>query len=80
VAIARLGLWWLWFWNVRRLLLSFVRPSPVPRDLILAELFGSIVGALRYSKARARAQEILETFGPQQAGAAVNGRMIPLDQ
>ena len=80
VAIARLGLWWLWFWNVRRLLVSFVRPSPVPRDLILAELLGSIVGALRYSKARARAREIFETFGPQQVGTSANGATIPIVQ
>jgi glycosyltransferase involved in cell wall biosynthesis len=68
-AIVRLALRWLWFWNVRRLLISFVDPGRFPRDLILAELYGSMVGALRYRRARARAREILHAFGPQQSAA-----------
>ena len=64
-AIVRFALWWFWFWNVRRLLVSFLRPRRFPRDLILAELGGSVVGTLRYRRARARAQRILNTFGPQ---------------
>lgn len=47
-AVIRLGLWWLWWWNLRRLLRSIVRPGPVPRRLMLAELKGSFVGLFRY--------------------------------
>jgi GT2 family glycosyltransferase len=47
-----LGLWWLWYGNLRRLFLSLVRPGYFPRDLILAELRGSLVGLTRYQQAR----------------------------
>ena len=40
----RLGLWWLWWWNIRRWLISLGDPDRFPRDLIVAELWGSLVG------------------------------------
>ena len=49
-ALARLGAWWFWSWSLRRLGRSFVSPSSFPRDLILAELLGSITGLRRYSR------------------------------
>lgn len=49
-ALARLGLWWFWYWSLRRLARSFIHPSSFPRDLILAELLGSIIGLRRYSR------------------------------
>lgn len=55
-AIVRLGVWWLWWWNLRRLLLSLVRTPAVPRRLMLAELRGSLVGLRRY-KGAVRAAE-----------------------
>jgi GT2 family glycosyltransferase len=51
LAIIRLGARWFWWWNLRRLARSFV-DSSFPRDLILAELRGSIAGLTRYSEAR----------------------------
>jgi glycosyltransferase involved in cell wall biosynthesis len=53
-ALARFGAWWLWSWNLRRLARGFVTPSLFPRDLILAELKGSIAGLRRYQPAAAR--------------------------
>ncbi len=47
-----LGGWWLWYWNIRRLLTSFLKPGKFPRDLIVAELSGSFVGLTRYFRAR----------------------------
>ncbi len=58
LACLRLGLWWLWWWNIRRLLISLVRPGRYPRDLILAELRGSLVGPGRYLRARRTAARI----------------------
>jgi GT2 family glycosyltransferase len=49
-ALARLGAWWLWWWNLRRMLRSFVHPSAFPRDLIRAELAGSLQGLRRYQQ------------------------------
>lgn len=46
--VIRLGVWWLWWWNLRRLIRSWVRPGPVPRRLMLAELKGSCIGVFRY--------------------------------
>jgi GT2 family glycosyltransferase len=63
-AIIRLGLWWLWWWNIRRLLISYVHPARFPRDLLVAELRGSFIGLGRYQKARRIAARIARQFGP----------------
>jgi hypothetical protein len=47
-----LGLWWLWWWNVRRLLIFLRHPDRFPRDLLVAELWGSLRGLGRYPQAR----------------------------
>jgi len=52
IAIARFGLWWFWWWSIRRLLLSVYYPIRLPRNLIWAELTGSIIGLGRYLKAK----------------------------
>ncbi|HKK17056.1 MAG TPA: glycosyltransferase [Opitutales bacterium] len=62
--IIRFGLWWLWWWDVRRLLIGFARPARMPRDLILAELYGAFTGLTRYRKARKSAAEIEAAHGP----------------
>lgn len=62
-AIVRLGIWWLWWWNARRLLRAFLRPRAFPIDLILAELRGSFVGLRRYAAARRHAADVLRKFG-----------------
>ncbi|MDQ4077918.1 MAG: glycosyltransferase [Chloroflexota bacterium] len=59
----RLGLWWLWWWNIRRWLISLVHPDRFPRDLIEAELKGSLLGLARYQRARPIASRIEDTFG-----------------
>lgn len=69
-AVMRLGAWWFCRWSLRRLAVSLIRPSRFPRELILAELRGSIAGLRRYGPARARAREIEAAFGPQVPVAA----------
>jgi GT2 family glycosyltransferase len=61
-AILKLGLWWLWWWNIRRLLISLLQPMRFPRDLILAELKGSLFGLFRYQRAKHNAEAIVRTF------------------
>lgn len=56
--IVRFGLWWFWYWNIRRFLRSFISRPRVPRNLIVAELRGSLIGLTRYPKARRRAEQI----------------------
>ena len=65
LAVLRLGLWWMWWWNVRRLLRSYVRTEHVPRSLIRAELKGSIVGVGRYRQAIAQMRATERAF-PQE--------------
>ena len=62
-AIVRLGIWWLWWWNVRRVLKAIVRPGPLPLGLMLAELKGSFIGLRRYAAARRHAAAVLRQFG-----------------
>ena len=58
-AIARLAVRWFCSWSIGRLVRSLLQPSAFPRDLVLAELTGSLVGLRRYSP-----------VGPDRAGAA----------
>ena len=62
-AVVRLGAWWLWWWNVRRLLRAMIRPRAFPVDLILAEFKGSFAGIRRYAAARRQAADVLRRFG-----------------
>lgn len=65
-SVVRLGAWWLWWWNLRRL----ARPAGVPRDLVVAELLGSLAGLRRYPRAKAQAASVLRTLGPQTPHAS----------
>lgn len=62
-AIIRLGLWWLWWWNIRRLLRSALRRPAIPRALMLAELKGSFAGLRRYRQAQRQVADVLARFG-----------------
>ena len=63
--ILRLGAWWLYYWNLRRLGRSFVKPGEFPRDLILAELRGSFAGLTRYGRAREQAARVAAAVGEE---------------
>jgi GT2 family glycosyltransferase len=74
--IIRLGVWWLRWWNLRRLLISFVHPAFFPRDLILAELKGSFTGLKRYRQAQQNAAQIATSYDAQAWGEkARNGTL-----
>ena len=68
LSIIHLGLWRNWYWNIRRLMVSLFRPPRFPRALILAFLWGFILGPLRYRKARRCAGKIARTVGPLPLG------------
>ncbi|MGC3974334.1 MAG: glycosyltransferase [Nitrospira sp.] len=59
-AVLCFGARWFWFWNIRRLLVSYVRRSSLPRHLMLAELRGSFRGLFAYQKARRTARSLLD--------------------
>lgn len=62
-AIFRLGLWFLRF-QVRRLFNSFIQPPVFPRELFLAQLYGSFIGPFLYYKARCNVTKIVQNLGP----------------
>ncbi|MEW6126847.1 MAG: glycosyltransferase [Acidobacteriota bacterium] len=64
LAFLKFAIWWLWWWNLRRLLISFKDPERFPRALILAELRGSFSGLLRYRKSKRNARKIAQSFRP----------------
>jgi GT2 family glycosyltransferase len=78
----RFGVWWLGWWSVRRLVKSFLRPGGFPRDLILAELWGSFAALPRYGRARRTAAAIArrdgETLPPPAAPRATRRALRPM--
>jgi GT2 family glycosyltransferase len=71
--IIRLGAWWLYYWNLRRLARSLIHPREFPRDLILAELRGSFTGLGRYRQAKAHAARVAASFAGREASATSSG-------
>jgi GT2 family glycosyltransferase len=53
--VAWFGLWWFCAWSLRRFLISTYKPGAFPRELVLAELVGSIKGLFRYKRASVNA-------------------------
>jgi glycosyltransferase involved in cell wall biosynthesis len=76
-AILRIGLWWLRYWNIRRLWHAFLHKTDFPRDLIMAEFKGFFIGLNRYQKARRIAKGIAESFGPQRPVIAFDTPKLP---
>lgn len=75
--VMRLGAWWFWWWNVRRLGRSFVRTGDFPRDLILAELRGCFTGLRRYARAKEQAARIAASSDAQPPTASTANGAIP---
>ena len=63
LSFLKLFIWWVIYWNLRRLWISFKHPLRFPQDLIKAELIGCFVGLTRYHKARKNAAEIAHSDG-----------------
>ncbi|MGY6214221.1 glycosyltransferase [Methylolobus aquaticus] len=63
----KIAAWWMLYWNVRRWLVSLVRPGMFPRDLIVAEMLGSLRGFTTYRQSLRSTQAIVAKFGEQMA-------------
>jgi GT2 family glycosyltransferase len=74
MAIAWFGLWWLWRWSIRRLVGSVLRPQRLPRELILAEMWGAFVGLRRYPQARRTAGKYTTLEARPSAPSALPAR------
>lgn len=79
-AFLRLGIWWLLWWHIRRILGSFIKPQRFPRELILAEFFGVFPALFRYLKAQKTVQKLLNTYGPQEEKHSSQKDMKPARQ
>ncbi|WP_346289900.1 glycosyltransferase [Sphaerothrix gracilis] len=62
-----IGIWWMLYWNMRRLIISYLYPGQFPRDLIWAELRGGLTSLRTYPQARQQAAKIQAQFGPLAA-------------
>lgn len=56
--LAKLAIWWLHEWNLRRWLQSKFKPTLIPGELISAEFAGSFAGLFRYPKAKKHARSL----------------------
>ncbi len=61
--VIRFGIWWMWWWNLRRLLKSLLGKGNMPRELVFAEFRGSLVGLGRYRQARKIQSDIEARYG-----------------
>ncbi len=74
----KLHVWWLMKWHAGRLILSLTRPCHFPRELILKELWGYLIGPFRYLKARRHAAQIRRQFAEQaKLHPKTNGKVLP---
>jgi O-antigen biosynthesis protein len=62
-----IGLWWFFYWSLRRLWITLKHPTQIDQNLVWAELKGSLLGLGRYQQARQEVAQILEKFGEQVA-------------
>ena len=61
--LIKVGTYWILFWSIRRLIMSYIKPLRFPRELILAEFIGSFIGLFKYQKASKNAKKIEKEFG-----------------
>ena len=64
-ACLRIAVWWMFYWNIRRTLISFIHRTQFPMELILIEFQGAFGGFTSYAKATKRVAEIVQEHGCQ---------------
>jgi len=62
-----IGFWWIGWWHIRRLVLSWIYPQQFPRDLILAEFQGVFQHFGRYQQAKFNAVAIAQQYTSEPA-------------
>ncbi|MCS6813256.1 MAG: glycosyltransferase [Cyanobacteria bacterium] len=77
IAFLKLGIWWLWWWLLRRLWISFKYPNRLPRELIWGELRGCFVGLTRYPKANKIAKNLSKAYAGEPLLPAVVTNSAP---
>ena len=65
IACLTVGTWWMFYWNIRRLVISTIHRTRFPKDLVLAEFLGAFKGMTAYPKSVKRVKEIVQQHGWQ---------------
>ncbi|WP_017299506.1 glycosyltransferase family 2 protein [Nodosilinea nodulosa] len=64
-ACAKIGIWWMFYWNIRRTLIASLHQTQFPKDLILAEFQGAFSSFKTYQTATKRVADIIQEHGWQ---------------
>ena len=70
------GLWWLWWWNLRRPLKALLKRDRLPLSLYVTELWGSLIAPWRYRQAVELSQAV-ERNHPQEPAVPLPRRSFP---
>ena len=70
------GLWWLWWWNLRRPFKALLKRDRLPLSLYVTELFGSLIAPWRYRQA-VKLSQAVERNHPQAPAVPLPRRSFP---
>ena len=59
----KVGLWWMLYWNIRRLIIASFHRTQFPRDLMMAECLGALSGLTAYPKSNRQVTQIVQDQG-----------------
>ncbi|MBD2109853.1 glycosyltransferase [Nodosilinea sp. FACHB-13] len=61
----KVGIWWMLYWNVRRIIVSFFHQTQFPKDLVFSEFYGAFSGFTSYQKSKKVVASIVKKYGWQ---------------
>ncbi len=67
ISCLKIGIWWMFFWNIRRVLIASLHKTQFPKDLIVAEFWSAFSGLKTYQKATRQMAKIVQQYGWQTA-------------
>ena len=70
------GLWWLWWWNLRRPLKALLKRDRLPLSLYVTELLGSLMAPWRYRQA-VKLSQAVERNHAQEPAVPLPRRSFP---
>ena len=70
------GLWWLWWWNLRRPLKALLKRDRLPLSLYVTELLGSLIAPWRYRQA-VKLSQAVERNHAQEPAVPLPRRSFP---
>ena len=74
--VVHFGLWWLWWWNLRRPFKALLKRDRLPLSLYVTELVGSLIAPWRYRQA-VKLSQAVERNHPQAPAVPLPRRSFP---